>query len=982
MSSLSPTEKRFEEHIEDHLKSVGYSTLHFSQYDRNLCLIRDQVFNFIRSTQPENWGRLEEIHGVDVENKILGRISSEISKRGVIDVLRNSVVDRGVYLKLCYFEPKSDLNPDHQKLYQSNQFTVVRQLHYSVQNENSIDTVLFLNGIPLITMELKNQLSGQNIFHSQNQYKNDRDPKEPLLQFKRCIVHFCVDNNKVSMTTRLAGSKTFFLPYNRDLENPEVHNGYRTEYLWKDILTPNSVLDILENFVQVTEEKSFFFNDTTQKIDTKKSELLIFPRYHQLDLIRRLRKQVKVDGSGKNYLVQHTTGSGKSYSIGWLAHTLTSLYRSDGDKKRLFDTIIVITDRTVLDDQLRNTIRSLANTDGVVNGVQKGSKELKEFLEQGKDIVITTIQKFPFISESIADLGNKTFGVIIDEVHSSQSGELSKELKKSLSNSDEEDDDDIDYEDMLRREIESRGKQKHISFFGFTGTPKEKTLELFGTKTNDGHFVPFHTYSMYQSIHEGFTLDVLQNYTTYSRYFKVKQTNTGEIEIPTSKGKKELVRFVDSHDQTVQYKVNIILDHWINHGSKEIQGRSRAMVVTQSRRHCVQYFFEINRQLKERGINYQSLVGFSGEVSYEGQKYTESGLNLTIGQEGDVPLGLKNPKYRLLVVANKFQTGFDEPLVQSMYVDKHLGGVQCVQTLSRLNRTTSGKDKTFVLDFVNSVTDVNDSFQRFYKSTILEGETDPNTLYDTQREIYDFHLYTPEDVNRFCEIFFDRNRDEGALHPILDKVVDQFKKIEDQDQRETFKSNVQKFIRMYGYLSQIINFQDIELEKSFIFFKYLNKKLPRRESQTFDILANVDLESLRIQKTYEKIEGLINQDSVVQPPDFGGGTQKEPELDLLSEIINQINLTYGVNLTDDDRIDLERLKKRLVESTEVRTYMNGDNSEDNKRIFFKQQFDDLMVDYVNDRFEFYKKMEDNQSMKNMIFQMMYSGYKKQDRPNI
>jgi type I restriction enzyme R subunit len=572
--------------------------------------------------------------------------------------------------------------------------------------------------------------------------------------------------------------------------------------------------------------------------------------------------------------------------------------------------------------------------------------------------------------------------VIIDEVHSSQSGELSKELKKSLSNTDDEDDDDIDYEEMLRREIESRGKQKHISFFGFTGTPKEKTLELFGTKTNDGQFVPFHTYSMYQSIHEGFTLDVLQNYTTYSRYFKVKQTKTDEIEIPISKGKKELVKFVDSHEQTIQYKVNIILDHWIGTGSKEIQGRSRAMIVTQSRKHCIQYFFEINRQLKERGIGYQTLVGFSGEVLYEGQKYTETGLNLTVGQEGDVPLGLKNPKYRLLVVANKFQTGFDEPLVQSMYVDKHLGGVQCVQTLSRLNRTTSGKDKTFVLDFVNSVEDVNESFQRFYKSTILEGETDPNTLYDTQREIYDFHLYTHEDVNRFCEIFFDRNRDEGSLHPILDKVVDQFKKIEDKDQRETFKSNLQRFIRMYGYLSQIVNFKDIELEKSFVFYKYLNKKLPKRETETFDISDTVDLESLRIQKTYEKIEGLINEDSIVQPPDFGGGTQQEPEFDLLSEIINQINTTYGVNLTDDDRVDLERLKKRLVESTEVRTYMNGDNSEDNKRIFFKQQFDDLMVDYVNDRFEFYKKMEDNQSMKNMIFQMMYSGYQKQDRPNV
>ena len=974
MSGVSPTEKRFEEHIEDHLKTIGYSTTHFSEYDRNLCLIRDQVIDFIKRTQPEEWDRLQEIYEVDTENKILSRISSEISKRGIIDVLRHQVVDRGVYLNLCYFEPKSDLNPDHLKLYQSNQFTVVRQLHYSNQNENSIDMVLFLNGLPIVTMELKNQLTGQNVKHSENQYRNDRDPKEPLLNFKRCMVHFCVDNNKVSMTTRLAGTQTFFLPYNRDLENPPVNQGYRTKYLWEEILPPSSILDILENFVHVSKEKEFFFNNKTQKIDSKIKELLIFPRYHQLDLIRSFRRQLKEDGIGTNYLVQHTTGSGKSYSIGWLSHTLTSLYRSKGDTKRMFDTVIVVTDRTVLDDQLRNTIRSLEKTDGVVNGVQHGSQELKKFLEQGKDIVITTIQKFPFISETISSLGNRTFGVIIDEVHSSQSGELSKELKKSLSKSD--DDDDFDYEEVLRQEIQSRGKQDHISFFGFTGTPKEKTLELFGTKTTEGTFVPFHIYSMYQSIHEGFTLDVLQNYTTYKRYFKVKQTKDGDIEIPTSKGKRELVKYVDSHEMTIQNKVNIMLDHWIDRGSKEIQGRSRGMIVTQSRKHCVLYFKEINRQLEERGLTFRSLVGFSGEVSVDGEKFTETGMNQTIGHEGNVPLGLKNPKYRLLVVANKFQTGFDEPLVQSMYVDKKLGGVQCVQTLSRLNRTTSGKTQPFVLDFVNDPEDIQESFQRFYQSTILEGETDPNRLYDLTREIYDFHLYTNEDVNRFCEIFFNPDRDEGSLHPILDNVVDKFKTIEDEEIREDFRSKIQSYIRMYGYLSQIITFTDIELEKSFVFLKFLNKKLPKRETGKLDITDTIDLDSLRIQKLHEQSYELTPEDTVLDPPGFEGGGVVDPIHDLLSEIINQVNNTYGVNLTDEDRIDLSRLKKRLVDNPEIEKYMTGNNSDENKRNYFKQQFEDLMVDYVNERFDFYKKMDDNPSMKNLIFQLIYSDYQK------
>ena len=981
MSGLSPAEKRFEEHIEDHLKTVGYSTLHFSGYDRNLCLIRDQVINFIRSTQPEQWGRLQEIYDVDTENKVLARVSSEISKRGIIDVLRNQVVDRGVYLNLCYFEPKSDLNPDHLKLYQSNQFTVVRQLHYSEQNENSIDMVLFLNGLPLVTMELKNQLTGQNVKHSENQYRFDRDPKEPLLNFKRCMVHFCVDNNRVSMTTRLACQKTFFLPYNRDLENPSVESGYRTKYLWEEILPPSSLLDVLENFVHLSKEKKFFFNDKTQKIDSVVKEVLVFPRYHQLDLIRKFRRQLKEDGVGKNYLVQHTTGSGKSYSIGWLSHTLTSLYRSKGDTKRLFDTIIVVTDRTVLDDQLRNTIRSLEKIDGVVNGVEHGSQELRKFLEQGKDIVITTIQKFPFISETIASLGNKTFGVIIDEVHSSQSGELSKELKKSLSKSDE-DDDEFDYEEMLRQEIQSRGKQSHISFFGFTGTPKEKTLELFGTKTQEGKFVPFHIYSMYQSIHEGFTLDVLQNYTTYKRYFKVKQTKDGDIKVPTGKGKLELVRYVDSHEMTIRSKVQIMLDHWIDKGSKEIQGRSRGMIVTQSRKHCVWYFKEINRQLEERGLYYRCLVGFSGEVSIDHEKFTESSCNSGIGHDGDVPLGLKNPKFRLLVVANKFQTGFDEPLVQSMYVDKKLGGVQCVQTLSRLNRTTSGKTETFVLDFVNEPEEIRESFQRFYQSTILEGETDPNRLYDLQREIYNFHLYTNEDVNRFCEVFFDPRRDEGNLHHILDRVVDNFNRIEDDEIREDFRSKIQSYIRMYGYLSQIISFTDIELEKSFVFLKYLNKKLPKRQVDRFDISDTIDLDSLRIQKIHEHIEGLVTEDSILTPPEFITTGVTEPEYDFLSEIINQVNTTYGVNLTEEDRLDLSRLSKRLIEDPEVQKYMKGDNTEDNKQSFFKQQFEGMMIDYINERFDFYKKMDDNPSMKNLIFQMMYKDYKNQQFPSI
>lgn len=974
MSSTKPSEKKFEEHIESYLCNSGYSSITFSEYDRNHCLLVNELISFIKLSQPAQWEKLKEIYETDVENKVVQRITSEISKRGVLDVLRNKVIDRGVYLDLIYFQPKSGLNEEHQRLYNLNKFTLVRQLHYSLRNENSIDIVIFINGIPIITMELKNQLTGQNIRHSENQYMNDRDPTEPLLKFKRCLVHFCVDNNKVSMSTRLSGAKTRFLPFNKDLENPKVDGGYRTEYLWKEILAKESVLDILENFVLLSNEESFDFNEKNQKVEKKISEVLIFPRYHQLNLIRKFREDIKRDGVGINYLVQHTTGSGKSYSIGWLSHTLSSLYQSQADTKRIFDTVIVVTDRTVLDDQLRNTIRSLEKIDGVVNGVEKGSKELRDFLESGKDIIVTTIQKFPFISETISSLSNKKFAVIIDEVHSSQSGELSKELKRTLSGDDLPDDEDYNYEDYLRKEIESRGKQSHISFFGFTGTPKQKTLELFGTKTLDGQFVPYHIYSMYQSINEGFTLDVLQNYTTFKRYFKVKQINNEDIEISSSKGKKELIRFVDSHELTIQNKVGVILDHFIGKGSREIQGKSRGMIVVPSRVMCVRYFFEINKQLKERGIMYQSLVGFSGEVSLDGQKYTEEGLNLSIGHDGNVPLGLKNPKYRLLVVANKFQTGFDEPLVQSMYVDKRLDGVQCVQTLSRLNRTTRGKTQTFVLDFVNEPEAIRESFQLFYKSTILDGETNPNRLYDLQRDIFNFHLYTNQNIDDFCRIFFDPNRDEGQLHPILDLVVDKWKDIKEEDDQEKYRSFLQSYLRMYGYLSQIIKFSDIELEKSFIFFKYLNKKLPKRQSQQVDLSESVDLESLRIQKTFEKIAGLEDVDSIVEPPSFEGGSQVEPVTDLLSEIISQINKVYGVNLTEEDKLDLLNLNKRLIQNTEIQKYMNDNNSEENKKNYFKKEFENIIVDYVNERFDFYKKMDDNQSMKNSILQMMYQDY--------
>ena len=978
MNKLKPTEGKFESHIEKFLNTQNFKSFTDKSYDKNLCLNKDEILNFIKSTQKESWEKLKEIHGEDVDKKVLERVSTEISNRGIIEVLRNQIIDRGVYIDLCYFEPKSNLNEDHLNLYKQNSFSLIRQLHYSVNNENSIDMVLFLNGIPIVTMELKNQLTGQNYKHSENQYRFTRDPKESLLRFRKVLVHFCVDNNQVSMTTKLNESKTRFFPYNKHIENPPVEKDYRSSYLWKEILTPNSLLDIIENFAHISNEKEYFYNEEKEKIDIKKFDVQIFPRYHQLELIRKLKSQVKNDGVGNNYLIQHTTGSGKSYSIGWLSHLLTSLYKSKNDKLRIFDSIIVVTDRTNLDDQLRETIKSLSKVEGVVFGAEKGSKELRDHLEKGKDIIITTIQKFPYISDDIISLNDKKFAVVIDEVHSSQNGELSKELKRALTKNEDEEDNEEEYtlENYLEEQIQTRGKQKHISFFGFTGTPKEKTLEMFGTKQNDNTFKPFHVYSMRQSIHEGYTLDVLENYSTYKRYFKIKEVEENTIEIDTAQGTKEIFNYVDSHQITIENKVKIILDHFFNKSSRQIQGKSRGMIVVKTRKLCVQYFKEINRQLEERKSKIKCLVGFSGEVKFQGDpdKYTEKGLNLTIGHDGEVPLGLKNPKYRLLVVANKFQTGFDEKMLQSMYIDKSLKDVQCVQTLSRLNRTMSGKASTFVLDFSNDPESVRYSFQKFYQEVGLEEETDPNKIYDIQSSIKEFKIFSIEQVEKFCSVFFDKNREEGNLHPQLDEVVDNWNALNDDEQREDFRLKVASFTRLYSYLSQIINFSDPELEKHYIFYRYLSKKLKTKTKEKVNIENLIDLESLRIQKLHDTIDPLDKKDHEYEGVKTNVGTYTPPTKDLLSDIIETINSRYGVNLTDDDKVNIDSVRKKIFENEEIEKYMNGANSEQNKQDFFKKQFDNVILSFLKDRFEFYKKLDENSGLKNLIFDKIYKDY--------
>jgi type I restriction enzyme R subunit len=986
------TELRFEEWIEKSLLNNGYhrNFIHSNEfshlYDKQLCLIGEEVLAFIKTTQNEEYAKLFSSFDELTDSHILKTIDKTIKERGIIYTLRNGINTKGCGFQLVYFQPKSTLNLTHHQLFSQNRFTVVRQLHYSQKNNNSIDMVIFLNGIPIITMELKNQLSGQDITNSENQYRN-RDESEPIFSFKRVLVHFCVDNDKVSMSTQLRGFKTKFFPYNKGITNPNVEGDYRVEYLWNEILHPESVLDIIENFVLLSKEVDREWDNKKKMVIEKPFDVLIFPRYHQLELLRKLKTTIRKEGIGNYYLIQHTTGSGKSYSIGWLSHLLVSLYQKDGDTKRMFDTIIVVTDRKVLDKQLQDTVSKLEQTGGVVNPVDLNSKQLMDYLERGKDIIITTVQKFGVISETISKLKTKSFGVIIDEVHSSQSGETQKHLKKSLSKGiineeAEEEEFERDYEDIIEDEIKSRGKQNHISFFGFTGTPKEKTLELFGRKDANGEFVSFHSYTMKQSIHEGFTLDVLKNYTTYKRYFKVLQSGEDK-ELPEGKVKKELVNYVDSHYETIRQKVSIILEHFINKTSKTIEGKGRGMVVVRSRKHCVLFHEEMVKQMKEKGLPYSCLVGYSGTIYHNGRENTETSLNSENGMVGgSIPNGLKDPRYRMLIVSNKFQTGFDEPFLQSMYVDKKLGGVQCVQTLSRLNRTTKGKTDTFVLDFVNETEEIVESFQKYYTTTVLTGETDPDKLYDMIYGIEEYNLYTKHQLDEFCKIFYSKSKNDSEVQWVLNEVVDRFKERLNDEEKEEFKSQIQSFIRLYSYISQISNFSEVHWEKSFVFLMSLNKKLPKRDADRISILDSVDLDSFRIQKIGEHQLELENLVGDLPPPIYGGskGTGIE-EKELLSQIIEKVNSIFGSDLKDDDKVTIKRVEDELFSNSELTKVLMGDNSEDVKFDYFKRKVKDNVIDIYSEKFDLYKMLMNDKVFPEFV-SYLYQSVRDQHRKSI
>ncbi|MGK0541646.1 type I restriction endonuclease subunit R [Propionimicrobium lymphophilum] len=965
---METTERRFEEEIEYSLTHFGasqfdlYESCDPSGYDKQLGLYPQDLLDFVRETQPQQWERLERIHGAKAAEKFCKRVAHELDRRGVVEVLRRGVEDIGARFKLVFFAPGSDLNESLAEKYWANRMSVVRQLRYSTKNENSVDTVLFVNGIPVVTLELKNQLTGQTYRDAIDQYKRSRPAREVLFGLnRRAVVHFAVDTDEAWMTTKLAGMDTVFLPFNRGYDNgagnPPVPGKYKTSYLWEEVLAKESLLDILHRFVQ-------FIPDDE---DSRKDKL-IFPRYHQLDAVRALVADAKESGSGHNYLVQHSAGSGKSNTIAWLAHHLSNLH--DGQQRAVFDSIIVITDRRVLDKQLQNTIYSMDHTAGVVVKVDKNARQLTEALADGAKIIISTLQKFPFVDVSQIATAGKRFAVIVDEAHSSQTGEASERLKQVLADTatagkESEEDlleryaaaeakveaEKLEIDEQIAEELRVQGRQENLSFFAFTATPKQKTLEIFGTPVPDGTPRPFHVYSMRQAIEEGFILDVLKNHTTYKTYYKIGKTTAEDPEYSTKQANKALGKYLSLHPYNLRQKAEIIIEHFRANVAHKIGGNAKAMLVTGSRLHAVRYYFAFRDYIKKMGYHDLGvLVAFSGSVEDKGQEYSEEELNQI--PETELPEKFATGEYQLLLVAEKYQTGFDQPLLHTMYVDKKLHGVKAVQTLSRINRMYPGKTDTFVLDFVNSAEDIQKAFQDYYISTGITEETDPNVVYDLYHFLASYHLWTDKEIEGFTKVFFTEqkkqtNLDFSRLNAYLDPAVARFNQLDDEDKIDV-RARMNKFNRNYDFLTHIIRYDDEKLHRFASYAKLLVRKLRIEGDPAPHVEDEVSLQYYRLQQVYEgSIELEDAEGQLANNPDTGGAS--EDEKDNLSNIISKLNDRWGTEFTHMDKV-IEQLTEDMIEDAEVKA--RAHNSMDMFSIVYAERIQDIVLDRMNQNKDF------------------------------
>jgi len=954
----------------------GYRKRKPEDYDRALCLLPRDFVDFVLATQPREWKKLEQPHGAAVREQFLKRLATEIERRGTLDVLRHGLKDSGCKFRLAYFRPASGLNEETRRLHAANLFSIVRQVRYSSKNESCLDLVLFLNGIPIFTSELKNPLNAQDVEDAIRQYKTDRDPREPLFAYGRCLAHFAVDPDLVYVTTHLQGVRTRFLPFNRGkfggAGNPPVpptQKGYATAYLWEETWARDSVLDLVRQFIHEVEEEDEKGKKTGRRF-------LIFPRYHQLDCVRRLIADARSRGPGQRYLIQHSAGSGKSFTIAWLAHQLATLH--DAGDRRVFDSIVVVTDRRILDRQLQTTMRQFEQTLGVVENIDTTSRQLKEALESGKTIIVTTLQKFPVIANQIGELPGKRFAVIVDEAHSSQSGESTKSLKVSLAAKDLEDAEREDaaaepgadeVDNFALAEAVKRGHVPNLSLFAFTATPKPKTLELFGMKRPNGKFEPFHLYRMHQAIEEGFILDVLQNYTTYKAYWRLLKKIEDDPRYDKQKAAYLLKSFVELHPHAIGEKVKICVEHFAAQVQGEIGGKAKAMIVTRSRLHAVRYRLAVDRYLAERGLGFKALVAFSGTVKDGGKDYTEANMNGF--PEAQTAKTFERPEYRLLIVANKFQTGFDQPLLHTMYVDKKLGGVNAVQTLSRLNRTHPEKKGTMVLDFANEATEIEAAFEPYYDTTLLSEATDPNLLYEMETRLAAFPVYTETDIEAFAKVYFDPKATQDRLFAVLSPLVERFLALSNDEQAD-FRGQLTDYVRLYAFLAQVMPFADADLEKLYVFARHLRRLLPAdREALPREVQQNIDMESYRIQQTGSGKIALERKPGVLDPVSTKGSHGTAPEeLETLSRIIAELNDRFGLNLGPEHRVTLGQMMEKLDEDVALDAAARV-NTRENVRLTFDQKVEHVIQEIVDSNFDLYKRITDDrafgEAVKNFLF---------------
>lgn len=1000
---MDTSEKRFEQDIETYFLNHGFRKVLPSTYDKEKMLFSDVLEEFVSTTQPKAWARYTKLYGASAVDKLTRRVNTAISESNVLDVLKKGIKDMGIEIKLCYFKPSSNLNQDLVKLYEGNICGITRQFPYSKNNNNTIDTVLSINGIPLFAFELKDQLKGQDVNNAMRQWKEDRDPKEPIFKFgQRFLCYFAIDLYDAFMTTELKGEYTRFLPFNQGSNgagnpggkgNPKNDEGYPTSYIWERVFSVDSMIDLIAKFITITEEKE---EKNGKSYITKK---IIFPRYHQYDVVKKILEDVKEKSAGVNYLIEHSAGSGKSNSIAWIAYRLASAF--DKDDKYIFDSVIIVTNRIVLDSQLQDTINSFDHKAGLVECItqKKGSRGLVDAINDKKKIIICTIQKFLYAYKDFDELKGRNFAVIIDEAHQGQSGESARTLRSSLIDVEKEKKAFAEENDMNPDAIEEteellnilgQGHHENQSFFAFTATPINKTLELFGTSIGDEKKKPFHTYSMRQAIEEGFILDVLSTYVTIKEAFKLITNTEDNPELLEEKAKRALFKYYKQHEFTISQKVDMIMDNFLNNGRKKINGHGKAMIVTDSRQSAVLYYQAVKEYLSKHPDETKGcgvLVAFSGKVKFDGDdtEYIEAEMNeypdgKKINSDAKFRKAFKSDDFNIMVVADKYQTGYDEPLLHSMFVDKKLKGVNAVQTLSRLNRTCPFKNDTFVLDFANTSESIKESFQPFYEETTLVGSSDVNRVYDLRSKLNEFAIVNDEDIDKFYAIMkvnSDKKKQDdsaiGKLVSVMKPAVDNYADLDD-DKRLLARDTMMKFIRSYGFVTQLVRINDEDLFKDYLYISHLIRLLPKTQYPVFDLTGKVSLEYAKLKETFKGAIVLEKEGGEVIPGKGAKSAKKSNKTDTLKRIVEKVNEKYQDDFSAADKVALDSVFQMLMGDPVVKKKLTEYAKTNDAQMFIKsifpKEFERVLVECYTKNDDAFQRLLGNDQFQKAVMDIM------------